>query len=77
MARRDGECIVLSILRTGKGTAEVLCPAFPAPCSYIRIEHQGQEVTYWDSAEWAEDPEGVMGAIMGAVREMRGYDGRK
>ena len=37
-------------------------------CSYLRIlDEHGVELVMWDSAEWAEDPIGVMGAIMGAI----------
>jgi hypothetical protein len=37
-------------------------------CSYLRIlDERGVELVIWDSAEWAEDPIGVMGAIMGAI----------
>ena len=47
----------------------VRVPAAPLPCSYVRILDAGRrEIAYWDAAEWAEDPAGVMGAIMGAIR---------
>lgn len=53
----------------------VACPAFPLPCSYVRlvaIDENGIEVeeAYWDSAEWQQpgDPTNAMGAIMGALR---------
>jgi hypothetical protein len=40
----------------------------PHGTSYIRIvDVRGVEVVYWDSNEWREDPQGVMGAIMGAM----------
>ena len=36
--------------------------------SYVRVCDQGGgEIGYWDSAEWQEDPQGVMGAIFGAA----------
>jgi len=63
MAKYSPEHIVR--LETG---CEIRCPAHPAPCSYVRIvDPVVGEVVYWDSAEWQEDPEGVMGAIMGAI----------
>lgn len=39
----------------------------PAGASYVRIcDEHGNEVAYWDHAEWAEDPQLVMGAILGS-----------
>jgi hypothetical protein len=46
---------------------ELRCPAFPAPCEYVRITANGEELLYWDCAEWGLDPRGVMGAIFGAA----------
>lgn len=37
-------------------------------CDYVRIVQAGCELAYWTSSEWAEDPEIVMGAIMGAAK---------
>lgn len=31
------------------------------------LDHEGNEVAMWDSSEWAEHPEGVMGAIFCAA----------
>jgi hypothetical protein len=40
--------------------------------SYVRVcDEDGQEIGYWDHAEWRDDPQGVMGAIVGAAL-MRG-----
>ena len=37
-------------------------------CGYVRIvDKDGNELLYWDSQEWAEDPKLVMGSILGAV----------
>lgn len=34
---------------------------------YVRVvSADGREVAYWDCAEWAEDPQVVIGAIFGA-----------
>lgn len=45
------------------GSGRVLCsPAHPESCSYVRIVQDGYELAYWTSAEWQDDPEGVMGA---------------
>ena len=52
-------------LETG---CELRSPAYPEPCGYVRIvDPMVGEVAYWDAAEWKEDPEGVMGAILGAM----------
>jgi hypothetical protein len=59
----DGtECL----LRLDSGR-ELRCPAFPAPCGYVRVVQQGYELAYWDSNEWRTDPEEVMGALMGCA----------
>jgi len=43
--------------------------ASPAGSSYVRVcTPDGSEIGYWDSAEWQEEPELVMGAILGAAR---------
>jgi hypothetical protein len=40
----------------------------PEGSSYVRVcDPHGNEIAYWDSAEWQEDPELVMGAILGAA----------
>ena len=37
-------------------------------CSYVRfMDRQGIEQLYWVYDEWVEDPQCVMGAIMGAI----------
>jgi hypothetical protein len=57
------ECII----RTAQG-AELRSPVSPEECTYVRIlDSDGNEVAYWDSAEWEEDPTGVMGAIVGCL----------
>lgn len=43
-------------------------PSYPDPCSYVAVcDQNGMEIAYWDAEEWAEEPESVMGAIMGAL----------
>lgn len=51
------------------GGRELRCPAYPEPCEYVRIidASSGEEIVYWDSGEWQEAPEEVMGAIVGAM----------
>lgn len=47
-----------------------LCfPKFPESCSYVRIVNRQSllEIAYWVCDEWAEDPQDVMGAIIGAL----------
>lgn len=37
-------------------------------CEYVRVcDPLGRELMYWNSDEWAEDPQLVMGAILGAL----------
>jgi hypothetical protein len=50
-----------------EGGRELRTPAYPERCSYIRITQQGFELAYWVSDEWRDDPEIVMGAIVGAM----------
>lgn len=56
------ECIVP--LANGRA---IHTPAFPEECDYVRIVENGKELAYWTSTEWAEDPECVMGAIIGCA----------
>jgi hypothetical protein len=57
------ECVIP--LETG---CELRSPAHPHPCEYVRIvDPVVGEVAYWDHEEWARDPQGVMGAIIGAM----------
>ena len=57
------ECVVK--LPSGR---ELRTPAYPEECSYVRIVQQGYELAYWVSDEWADDPECVMGAIVGCMK---------
>lgn len=37
-------------------------------CEYVRtVDPIGREIAYWDSEEWKEDPQRVMGAILGSL----------
>jgi hypothetical protein len=56
------------ILRTASGRT-IHAPAYPEECSYVRVvDHAGNEIAYWTSAEWAESPEEVMGALLGTLK---------
>lgn len=47
---------------------KICMPAYPEECSYIRIvDRANHEIMYWNYEEWQEDPQDVMGAIMGAL----------
>lgn len=60
----DNECVIIS-----SGGRKLKSPGHPAECSYIRVtDRADHEIAYWASNEWAEDPEIVMGAIMGALK---------
>lgn len=40
----------------------------PGGSSYVRVcGPNGEEIAYWVHDEWAEDPQLVMGAILGAA----------
>ena len=42
--------------------------ANPIGTCYVRfVDANGNERAYWESTEWAESPEEVMGAILGAM----------
>lgn len=41
----------------------------PEGSSYVRVcDREGREVAYWSCDEWAESPQEVMGAILGAAK---------
>jgi len=42
----------------------------PAGSSYVRVcAPDGDEIAYWAYTEWAEDPQLVMGAFLGAAHQ--------
>jgi len=49
----------------------ILCfPQYPDKCDYVRIlDIAGNELYYWIADEWEQEPDFVMGAIMGAIAE--------
>jgi phosphosulfolactate phosphohydrolase-like enzyme len=51
---------------------EVRCPAWPQPCSYVRVCQGGFEIGYWVADEWRDQPEEVAGAIFGALARSEG-----
>ena len=55
-----------TVIRLANGR-EIRSPAAPEPASYVRIVQAGHELAYWVSDEWKEDPECVMGAILGCA----------
>lgn len=48
-------------------TRSIHSPAYPEPCSYVRVVCAGLEIAYWSDNEWQESPSEVMGAILGAA----------
>jgi hypothetical protein len=46
---------------------DIHAPGHPEECSYVRIVVCGIEVAYWTSDEWRDDPELVMGALIGSL----------
>lgn len=73
----DGkECVIE--LANGRTIRTDTYQANPGGSSYVRIcEADGSELGYWISDEWAEDPQGVMGAILGAANIMLPEPSRK
>lgn len=59
----EPECVLL--LHSGR---EIRTPAYPEPCSYVRVVQNGFELAYWNIEEIREDPEQVVGAIIGAAK---------
>lgn len=51
-------------LPTGR---QLRAPAYPAPVDYVRITDGEDELAYWVSDEWQQDPQDVMGAIVGSM----------
>jgi phosphosulfolactate phosphohydrolase-like enzyme len=51
---------------------EVRCPAWPQPCSYVRVCQGGFQIGYWVADEWRDQPEEVAGAIFGALARYEG-----
>lgn len=50
----------------------LVCPAFTEPCSYLRLVIDGKiESGYWNWEEWKDDPQVVIGAIMGIMNEQQ------
>ena len=57
------ECVIPLV------NGRALCtPAFPEISGYVRVVHHGFELAYWTSEEWRDDPEGVIGAFIGAAK---------
>ena len=51
-------------IRTASGII-IAAPAFPEECSYVRLlNRNGDELVYWDSQEWQDEPTEVMGALI-------------
>jgi hypothetical protein len=48
---------------------EVRCPAWPQPCTYVRVCQAGFEIGYWLSDQWRDQPEEVAGAIFGTLAQ--------
>jgi hypothetical protein len=46
---------------------KICAPAYPADCDYVRVLHKDGSESYWHFNEWAEDPQVVMGAFIGAM----------
>ena len=64
---KDKECVIRISDRMS-----LVCPAYPEDCSYLRLVIDGKiESGYWHWEEWQDDPQNVMGAIMGIMNEQQ------
>lgn len=62
---REPKDEVLILTDTG---VTIAAPAYPCDCYYVRLlDDEHNEIGYWDNAEWKDDPQVVMGAIVGAI----------
>jgi len=59
----DDECVIA--LANGRA---LHVPASPLECSFVRVVENGQEIGYWNADEWRDEPEEVMGALMGLAK---------
>jgi hypothetical protein len=60
------ECVIQ--LANGQTIRADTYDSNPAGSSYVRVcAPDGDEIAYWTYTEWAEDPQLVMGAILGAA----------
>lgn len=57
------ECVIAT--HSGR---ELRSPAFPETCSYVRVTQAGFELAFWTSDEWAEEPQEVLGAMLGCLK---------
>ena len=48
----------------------LVCPAYPESCSYLRlVVNDENELAMWTWEEWRDDPQTVIGAMMGMINE--------
>jgi len=60
------ECVIQ--LANGNTIRTETYDSTPAGSSYVRVcAPGGDEIAYWTYTEWAEDPQLVMGAFLGAA----------
>jgi hypothetical protein len=60
-------CIVAEC-HTEDGHIQAVTDGWPNPCSFFAVLINGYEDAYWISDEWKEEPELVMGAILGVIK---------
>lgn len=69
-----GEECIIPLLEGGS----IRTPAFPEECDYVRVcNDDAEEVGYWTWEEWQEDPQVVMGAIIGCAKWPVAIPGRE
>ena len=55
-----------AVVQTVNGV-ELRTDVFPDPVSYLRVVDNEEEIAYWTIDEIIEDPETVLGALVGAL----------
>ena len=68
---KEHECVVEVTRRLS-----LVCPAHPEPCSYLRLVVDGEtELVMWSWEEWRDDPQTVIGAVMGMMNDHQMREG--
>lgn len=62
----EGE-MCLTIAETGRKICFERAESNEYGTDYVRVTQDSQEIAYWSQDEWRDEPEFVMGAIMGAL----------
>ena len=74
---RDPQYPSEAVLVTAAGQRQLRVDAAGGEISYVRVcGREGDELVYWSVDEWAENPELVCGALLGALNDADDPDSR-